>query len=46
MLSDTIAENLGGRGWAKRKAKKSLRRLRAILEENRKRGKRPSVAAS
>ena len=45
VLSDTIAENLGGRGWAKRKAQKSLRRLRSILEDDRKRGKRPSVAA-
>jgi uncharacterized protein YndB with AHSA1/START domain len=45
VLSDLIAENFGGRAWAKRKAKKSLKRLRAILEENRMRGKRPSVAA-
>ena len=46
VLSDAIAENFGGRSWAKRKAKKSLKRLRAILEDDRKRGKRPSVAAS
>lgn len=45
VLSDVIPENLGGRGWAKRKAKRSLKRLRAILEEDRMRGKRPSVAA-
>jgi uncharacterized protein YndB with AHSA1/START domain len=45
VLSDSIAENLGGRSWAKRKAKKSLKRLRAILEDNRKRGTRPTVAA-
>jgi hypothetical protein len=43
--SDVIPEILGGRGWTKRKAKKSLRRLRSILEEDRSRGKRPSVAA-
>ncbi len=43
--SDRIHEILGGRGWAKRKAQKSMRRLRAILEENRMRGTRPSVAA-
>ena len=43
--SDVIPEILGGRGWTKRKAKRALRRLRAILEENRQRGQRPSVAA-
>jgi uncharacterized protein YndB with AHSA1/START domain len=43
--SDVIAENLFGRVWAKRKAARAMRRLRAILEENRMRGKRPSVAA-
>ena len=45
VLSDVIAENLFGRAWAKRKAARAMRRLRAILEENRMRGKRPSVAA-
>lgn len=43
--SDVIPEILGGRAWTKRKAKKALRRLRAILEEDRMRGKRPTVAA-
>ncbi len=43
--SDTIPEILGGRSWTKRKAKKALKRLRAILEEDRMRGKRPTVAA-
>jgi carbon monoxide dehydrogenase subunit G len=43
--SDVIPEILGGRSWSKRKAKKAMKRLRAILEENRMRGKRPSVAA-
>jgi hypothetical protein len=43
--SDVIPEILGRRGWTKRKANKGLKRLRAILEEDRQRGKRPSVAA-
>jgi uncharacterized protein YndB with AHSA1/START domain len=43
--ADVIPEILGGRGWAKRKSKKAMKRLRAILEEDRMRGKRPSVAA-
>jgi Polyketide cyclase / dehydrase and lipid transport len=43
--SDVIPEILGGRSWTKRNAKKSLRRLRSILEDDRSRGKRPSVAA-
>ena len=43
--SDRLAEILGGRGWTRRKAKKSMKRLRLILEEGRKRGVRPSVAA-
>ncbi len=43
--SDRIPEILGGRGWAKRKGRKAMKRLRAILEEDRMRGKRPSVAA-
>ncbi len=45
VLSDVIRESLGGRSWFRRKAKRSLRRLRAILEENRMRGARPSIAA-
>jgi hypothetical protein len=45
VLSDVIAENTFARSWAKRKAKKSMKRLRAILEEGRMRGKRPTVAA-
>jgi len=43
--SDRLPEILGGRMWTKRRAKKSLRRLRAILEENRQRGRRPTIAA-
>ena len=44
-LSDKLMESLGGRSWARRKAAKSLRRLRAILEEGRDRGKRATVEA-
>jgi hypothetical protein len=45
MPSDRLREILGGRGWTKRKAKKAMHRLRAILEDDRRRGVRPSVAA-
>ncbi|MCW2995290.1 MAG: hypothetical protein JWQ18_2785 [Conexibacter sp.] len=43
LLSDRIQE-IGTRGWLKRKNKKSLNRLRSILEEDLDRGTRPSVA--
>jgi len=43
--SDLIPEILGGRAWTKRKAKRAIKRLRLILEDDRKRGKRPTVAA-
>jgi hypothetical protein len=43
LLSDRIQE-LGSRGWLKRKNKKALKRLRSILEEGLDRGVRPSVA--
>jgi uncharacterized protein YndB with AHSA1/START domain len=42
-LSDRLNEALGAR-WFKRKSKKSMTRLRDILEEDRGRGTRPSVA--
>jgi uncharacterized protein YndB with AHSA1/START domain len=42
--SDRLMEILGGRGWARRKHAKALRRLRTILEEDRGRGKRASIA--
>jgi uncharacterized protein YndB with AHSA1/START domain len=45
MLSDRLMEMFGGRAWSKRKAAKAMRRLRDILEENRSRGRRASVAA-
>jgi uncharacterized protein YndB with AHSA1/START domain len=44
-MSDRLMENLGGRAWLKRQSAKALRRLRTILEEDRDRGKRPTVAA-
>lgn len=45
MPSDRIAEILGGRAWTRRQAKKAMRRLRAILEDGRDRGARPTAAA-
>src|SRR3954447_1095061 len=44
-LSDRIGESLGARGWLKRKTTKAMRRLRSILEEDRGRGQRATVAA-
>lgn len=44
-LADRIGESLGARGWLRRKAARALRRLRTILEEDRGRGRRPTVAA-
>jgi uncharacterized protein YndB with AHSA1/START domain len=44
MLSDRLLETFGGRLWAHRAAAKSIRRLRTILEENRGRGRRASIA--
>jgi uncharacterized protein YndB with AHSA1/START domain len=43
-LSDRIMEALGGRGWIKRKNRRALKRLRAILEDGRERGSRVTVA--
>ncbi|HXD66814.1 MAG TPA: SRPBCC family protein [Solirubrobacteraceae bacterium] len=42
-ISDKLMENFGGRSWARRKAAKGMRRLRAILEDGRERGQRASV---
>jgi uncharacterized protein YndB with AHSA1/START domain len=42
-ISDKLMENFGGRSWARRKAAKAMRRLRAILEDGRERGQRVSV---
>ncbi len=43
--SDRVLEAVGGRAWTRRQAAKALRRLRSILEEDRDRGHRASVAA-
>ncbi len=43
--SDRIMESLGARGWTRRQHRRALRRLRAILEEDRDRGARATVAA-
>ena len=45
MLSDRLMETLGGRAWSRRQAAKAMRRLRLILEEDRDRGRRASIAA-
>jgi len=45
LASDRVLEAIGGRAWTRRQAGRALRRLRTILEENRDRGHRPSVAA-
>jgi uncharacterized protein YndB with AHSA1/START domain len=43
--TDRLVEGLTGRrGWAKRNGSKALRRLRSILEENRDRGARATIA--
>ncbi len=44
LLSDRLMETFG-RGWTRRQAAKAMRRLRAILEENRDRGGRATIAA-
>ena len=43
LLSDRLMETFGGRSWARRKAAKAMRRLRAILEDGRDRGRRATV---
>jgi uncharacterized protein YndB with AHSA1/START domain len=43
--SDRLMEAFGGRVWSRRQAAKAMRRLRTILEENRGRGRRASVAS-
>jgi len=42
--TDRVMESLGARGWLRRKAKKALRRLRSILEEDEERGQRVTLA--
>jgi uncharacterized protein YndB with AHSA1/START domain len=43
-ISDRIMESFGARGWMKRKLGKAMRRLREILEDDRARGVRPTLA--
>ena len=43
LLTDRIMEALGKRRWFKRGARKALRRLQSILEENEDRGARATV---
>jgi uncharacterized protein YndB with AHSA1/START domain len=42
--SDRILEIFAGRRWFKRRLNRALRRLRSILEENRDRGRRATIA--
>jgi uncharacterized protein YndB with AHSA1/START domain len=44
-LADRLGESFGARGWMRRKNVKAMRRLRSILEEDRGRGRRTTVAA-
>ena len=44
MPSDRLMEALGGSAWLRRKTRRAMRRLRAILEEGRDRGGRATVA--
>jgi uncharacterized protein YndB with AHSA1/START domain len=44
MPSDRLMEMFGGRSWTKRQAAKAMRRLRRILEEDRDRGQRATIA--
>jgi len=42
--SDHLMEALGGSAWMRRKTRRAMRRLRSILEEDRDRGHRATVA--
>jgi hypothetical protein len=44
MPSDRLMEALGGTRWMHRQTRKAMRRLRTILEEDRDRGRRATVA--
>jgi uncharacterized protein YndB with AHSA1/START domain len=44
-LSDRLMEAFGARSWTRRKVKRSMRRLRAIIERDEGRGRRVTVAA-
>jgi uncharacterized protein YndB with AHSA1/START domain len=43
-FADRVMESFGARSWLKRKNRKALRRLRAILEDDEQRGRRATVA--
>ena len=43
-LSDRILESFGARAWVRRQNAVAMRRLRAILEEGRQRGRRATIA--
>jgi uncharacterized protein YndB with AHSA1/START domain len=43
-ISDKIAESMGARRWTRRQNKRALRRLRSILEEDKGRGSRATIA--
>lgn len=45
MLSDRLMELVAGRRWWRRKLGRAVRRLQAILEEDRARGRRATIAA-
>ena len=45
MPSDHLMEAIGGARWMRRQTRKAIRRLRTILEEDRDRGRRATVAA-
>jgi uncharacterized protein YndB with AHSA1/START domain len=45
MLSDRLLEALGARGWFRRQNARAVRRLRTILEDDRGRGRRATVAS-
>jgi uncharacterized protein YndB with AHSA1/START domain len=44
-LADRLGEAMGTRGWLRRRNVRAMRRLRTILEEDRGRGSRATVAA-
>jgi uncharacterized protein YndB with AHSA1/START domain len=44
-LADRLGEALGARSWLRRKTTRAMGRLRSILEEDRGRGRRATVAA-
>jgi uncharacterized protein YndB with AHSA1/START domain len=44
LITDRIMESFG-RGWYRRRSARALRRLRSILEDDRERGRRATIAA-